>query len=186
MKQKRENCIENNCIKVQKDNLEKMKIAPFEDNYEKKSDMIKLFSFFLHFAPDIDSAHSRKISQDKHKEIWNEMMESRHFKYGDFCVANKRIEDALAPAHLDGEMLCLKCKRYVCKRKKTINGVQETDLDCFLRHIRNAIAHGRVYYLHKGNRVHILFEDMNNKKISARILCIKADLAHWKKVLMSY
>ena len=55
-------------------------------------------------------------------------------------------------------------EHYVRKTKKVFADPQfhlQRDLDCFLRHIRNAIAHGRVYYNHAGNRVHIVFEDEN-------------------------
>lgn len=113
------------------------------------------------------------------------MLKERPFKYQKFCAFNAQIEKELKQANLDGDDICLKCKRFVCKRKQTKNGAfPETDLDCFLRHIRNSIAHGRVYCLHGGNRVRIVFEDENSSgNLSARIVCIKADLEHWKKVL---
>ena len=70
------------------------------------------------------------------------------------------------------------------KREKTQKGHNpETDLDCILRHIRNSIAHGRVYYRKDRNRIHFVFEDCNKKNLTARIVCIKSDLEFWKKVL---
>lgn len=113
------------------------------------------------------------------------MMEKRHFKYSHFCSSNVIIEKELQKGYLNGTELCLKCKRFVCKKRKTQNNfIHESDLECFLRHIRNSIAHGRVYLLHAGNKIHIVFEDLNKSgKISARIICIKADLEYWKEVL---
>ncbi len=116
------------------------------------------------------------------------MMQGRNFKYEEFCSSNVNIDKELTKAHLDTNNICLKCKRYVCKKKQNKKNIpQETEMDCFLRHIRNAIAHGRVYYYHKGNRVHIVFEDENTTgNISARIVCIKSDLIHWKNVLKEH
>ena len=99
--------------------------------------------------------------------------------------ANAVIEMEFNKCNLNGSNICLKCKRFVCKKKQSCkNKPEETDLNCFLRHIRNSIAHGRVYCCHAGNRIHIVFEDENiTGNLSARIVCIKADLEHWKRVL---
>ncbi len=162
--------------------LKDLIIVPFEDG---TTETRKLFACFLYNAPNIESAHSRIISNDQHSAIFDRMMEGRHFKYQKVCSANSIIEKELTKGFLNGDSICLKCKRFICKRKQTSKGkMPESDLECFLRHIRNSIAHGRVYYLHGGNKIHIVFEDVNNSgKLSARIVCIKADLEHWKKVL---
>ena len=145
----------------------------------------KLFSYFLHIAPNIESAHSKNIPIEMHAEIFERMMETRHFKHKKFCRANAVIEKEFNKCNLNGSNICLKCKRFVCKKKQSCkNKPEETDLNCFLRHIRNSIAHGRVYCCHAGNRIHIVFEDENiTGNLSARIVCIKADLEHWKRVL---
>ncbi len=175
-------CIDSNCKKYVDHQMSEMLIAPFEGG---TTDTQKLFSYFLHSAPDIESTHSRRIPRTKHSGIFELMMQNRHFFYQKFCWFNAPIEKELAKGHLDGEEMCLKCKRYVCKKKQIPKSQpQESDLDCFLRHIRNSIAHGRVFFCHAGNRVHIVFEDKNTSgNLSARIVCIKADLEHWKRVL---
>lgn len=176
-------CIDSNCMKYVGRELNDMQIVPFEGG---TADTQKLFSFFLHKAPNIESSHSRSIPDIiKQNEIFELMMQDRHFVYHRFCWFNAVIDKELQKGYLNGERVCLKCKRYVCKKKKTSKKEsQESDLDCFLRHIRNAIAHGRVFFYHAGNKVHIVFEDKNTSgNISARIVCIKADLEHWKKVL---
>ncbi len=175
-------CIKNNCKKHTPKSLHDNIIVPFEnDNDEVK----RLFSYFLYRAPNIESKHSKIIDNSFHSFIMEEMMKDRDFKYTKFCSSNARIEEELRKGFMDENSICLKCKRFVCKRKLSRkNTPEETDFECFLRHIRNAIAHGRVYYFHASNRIHIVFEDENSsRKISARIICIKADLQHWKSVL---
>lgn len=176
-------CIDTDCRKCEGHNLKELLCPPFEIG---NRDIEKLFSFFLHQAPTISSVHSDDVSKDSHAQIFATMMENRHFKYQKICAFNTRIENELSKGFLLEDNLCFKCKRYVSKRRGPRKGKrQESDLECFLRHIRNAIAHGRVYYKHSGNRIHILFEDRNdNGKLTARIICIKADLEYWKKVLM--
>ena len=178
----KENCIKKDCIKRINRPLQDILIAPFEEG---TPEIRKLFAYYLQDAPNIESAHSMKIHRSLHADIFDRMLEGRHFKHQKFCGSNATIENELEKGFLNGNNICLKCKRFVCKKKKTDKGKeQETDLDCFLRHIRNAIAHGRVYYCHAGNRIHVIFEDKNSSgKLSARIVCIKADLDHWKRVL---
>lgn len=177
----KEKCIDSDCNICNIQSLQRF-IFPFEDGTEETR---KLFSYFLHKAPNIESAHSIQIPSIKHTEVFERMLEGRHFKYRKFCWANAVIENELCKGFLEGNLLCLKCKRFVCKKKQTVKGIDpETDLVCFLRHIRNAIAHGRVFFFHARNRIHIVFEDENSPgKLSARIVCIKADLVYWKRVL---
>lgn len=176
------NCFDSNCSKCCKNSLQSIIVAPFEAGTD---DIRRLFSYFLYRAPNIESAHSVKIPDTMHHDVFSVMMENRHFKYERFCNSNAKMENELSKGYLNGSDVCLKCKRYVCKRKQAgKNSKKESDLECFLRHIRNAIAHGRVYYCHTGNKIHIVFEDENDSKnLSARIVCVKADLEHWKKVL---
>lgn len=175
-------CISPDCRVCTSFQLDDLLIVPFEGG---TPDTRKLFSYFLYSAPNIESTHSKKIPLDLHNEIFNRMIDKRHYKYQKFCGASAVIDKELEKGHLDGDSFCLKCKRFVCKKKQTTKGkLPESDLDCFLRHIRNSIAHGRVYFLHGGNKIHIVFEDENTTgNLSARIVCIKADLEHWKRVL---
>ncbi len=179
-----EKCINGVCVKGFKKNIYKLQIIPLNGNGTK---LEKIFSYFLYSAPNIDSINSKKIPIEKHNEVFERMMNERHFVYKKFCSSNTNIEKVFSEAYLNGTNLCLKCKRFVCKKKKTrTNELSETDLDCFLRHIRNSIAHGRVYCNHIGNKIYIVFEDENkNKNLSSRIVCIKADLECWKSILMS-
>lgn len=178
-----EDCINHNCKKCQQIMINDFQIIPFENC---NSTFQKLFSYFLYSAPNIESSFSKTIPQRLHLDLFRRMMEERHFAYQKMCPANAVIETELTKGNLNGEYICLKCKRFVCKKKKTNTkeNQQETDLECFLRHIRNAIAHGRVYLYNDNKKHHIIFEDENtSKNLSARIICIKADLEHWKKLL---
>ena len=157
-------------------------ISPFDTADQ---ELNKLFSYFLHKAPEISSIHSKHIDCRWHEDIYLKMLDKSHVKYARFCNFNVQIEKELEKGTLHGDKLCLKCKRFVCKRKKPDKGIQETDLTCFLRHIRNSIAHGRVYYYRENKHHYICFEDYNssNKKLSARIICNKTDLKNWKSIL---
>ena len=51
---------------------------------------------------------------------------------------------------------------------------------CLFRHIRNAVAHGRVRIINAGKNTAFVFEDVNPKnKISARIILRKSTLLKW-------
>lgn len=182
MKEKSIKCISSDCRVCLDSKLNDLLIVPFEEG---TTDTRKLFSYFLYSAPNIKSVHSKRLRQDLHYDIFEQMMDKRHYKYQKFCGASAKMDKELNKGHLGGDSICLKCKRFVCKKKRTEKGgIPESDLDCFLRHIRNSIAHGSVYFLHAGNRIHIVFEDKNKAgNLSARIICIKADLEHWKRIL---
>ncbi|HIT70346.1 MAG TPA: hypothetical protein IAD08_00310 [Candidatus Scatovivens faecipullorum] len=167
-----------------KQKLELISVVPFQMGNSKIS---SLLAYFLHEAPNIESIHSPIIHKSIHDEIIYKMFENRKFIEKKFCAFNCKIEEELKKYKLDGEEICLGCERFLCKYEKPRNNIKETDLECLLRHIRNSIAHGRVYYKHCGNRIQIMFEDRNQKnKVTARIVCINADLKHWKYILEGY
>lgn len=148
--------------------------------------LVKLFVYYLYYAPGIESVHAEDISRELHEDVFNRMVEDRHFLYGRICADNNNaMSRELKNGELDGDAFCQKCKRYVCKKKRTTKGqIAESRLECFLRHIRNAIAHGRIYYQHGGNRIHIVFEDVTSRgNLSARIVCIRSDLEYWRTIL---
>ena len=169
------------CKKQVFTSLKAIHVVPFETG---NVELNKYLSFFLHRAPNISSSHATVVLPEKQNMLWASMFENRRFVIKDFCSSNTPIEKRMTPAGLGGNRICLKCKRFVCKRKKATNGVTETDFDCFLRHIRNSIAHGNVHYQNAGNRIFIVFDDYSDtKKLSARIVCLRADLEHWYKTL---
>lgn len=146
----------------------------------------QLFAFFEHRAPNIESVHSHILAESLHEQTLAQMLrDNRSFV---FCAHSVSTESELEKLGLAGNSLCSRCKRFLCKRSghdsKRVPGQKETDLECLLRHIRNAIAHGHVFIIHGGNYISILFEDLNErKKITARIICCQADLKKWRAVL---
>ena len=141
-----------------------------------------LFLYFLYFAPNIDSVHHSSIPDtENHDAIFREMTDNA--KTLSFYVERSSVDNNLQKKHLANNYVCLKCVRAICQKKEST----ETDLDCFLRHIRNSIAHGRIVYCHESNRHYIMFEDVTpNGNISARIVCNKSCLLNWRRILEKY
>ena len=149
-------------------------------------DLRKLFSYFQYRAPNIDSLSSPLLEIAAHERVLREITAGKDsFR---FCHHNAVTEDELSKIALNGPSLCSWCKRFLCKRMtrpaKRDPLRRETDLECLLRHLRNAIAHGHVYILHGGNHISVLFEDTNDQgNITARIICCQADLRKWRNSL---
>ena len=159
--------------------LFKHRILPFENADIK---LTKLFSFFLHTAPTIDSRSSTTISEERLEHNWKNFINT--FNSEEYCFLSQQcsIEKYFDKFNLTLAIeLKRKTKAFVCKRKD----LKETDYTCFLRHIRNAIAHSNVYVVNAGNRKFILFEDFNkSKKQSSRILLSQTDLKRLKDEIM--
>ena len=155
------------------------RILPFENADSK---LTKLFSFFLHSAPTIDSRSAAVISKERLERNWENYINT--FRNDDYCFLspNCSIEKYFEKFNLTSVAeIKRKTKAFVCKRKDS----SETDYTCFLRHIRNAIAHSNVYVVNAGNRKFILFEDFNkSKKQSSRILLSQTDLKRLKDEIM--
>ena len=93
--------------------IKDLSIVPFDiDN----KTIRRAFSFLLHKAPNIESLHSGYIELNKHDDLFRRMMDNRHFDYERICAFNAVIENKLKKAKLDGELICLKCKRYWNKK----------------------------------------------------------------------
>ena len=156
--------------------------APFETGNDELNTYLR---YFLHRAPNISSAHASKVSFDLQNELFEKMFEGRNFVTKDFCSFNCKIEKKLSNAGMNSNNICLNCSRLVCKKKKPEKGNTESEFNCLLRHLRNSIAHGHFYYLHAGNRIFLVFDDFVNAKQTARIVCLRADLEHWYRILTS-
>ena len=132
-------------------------INPFEIDDVK---LIRLFSFYLHTAPTIESRTATQIDEERASNNW---ISFKEYGLDDEAEVKRRT------------------RAFVCKKKTS----QETDYRCLLRHLRNSIAHNNVYISDVGNRKYILFEDFNKKgNISAKILLSQNDLRILKKEIM--
>lgn len=146
----------------------------------------QLFSYFQYRAPNIESAQSPLLDVNYHKGALEEITQ-QHGDVFQFCNQNAKTEDELAKVALNGTSICSWCKRFLCKRMnnpaKRDSSRRETDLECLLRHMRNALAHGHVFLVHGGNYIGVLLEDTHKGNITARIVCCQADLKRWRRVL---
>ena len=158
-------------------------IVPFECGI---GDLKQLFSYFLYRAPNIDSLQSPYLPPDFHDDILEQMLKGNEDYH--FCEQNSNTEDELCWVSLNGSQVCVRCKRFMCKKmnkpSKRDDKRRETNLECLLRHLRNSIAHGHVYVNYSGHYTSVLLEDENEKHhITARIVCCQADLKKWRTIL---
>ena len=153
--------------------IKKNSIPPFE---VEDRELQLLFSFFLHKAPTIDSYLALKSNKNSQK--WNDFIrdwKKEYYKfYSKFPSDNKLEQYKLTEKDTIGN----KDRAFVCVKKDK----KESDYECFVRHLRNAIAHGYVFMKKQKNRIFLLFEDYNkNGNHTAIILVSKSDLKKLKK-----
>ena len=154
--------------------IKKNNIAPFETE---DKDLRLLFSFFLHKAPTINSKLA--IKGKKYDKKWNEFIRNwkdktyRFYssKFPDHKILEQyKLSNNAKIVNKDRAFLCLKTNK------------EESDYKCFVRHLRNSIAHGYVYVKNTSNRIYLLFEDYNkNLNMTAIILVSKQDLIKLRK-----
>lgn len=152
------------------------KIIPFEISDEK---MKKLFSFFLHSAPTIESRTAMQIDSNRLFNNWGKFIEtSRLEPFRIYAESYRDLENACEKEGLGvNTEISKRTKGVICIRKG-----KENDYECVLRHIRNSIAHNNVCYCNAGNRKFVVFEDYNrNDKLTARILFSQSVLSTLKK-----
>ena len=152
-------------------------IAPFETEYSR---LTKLFSFFLHIAPKINSKRAVQIDDTRLNRNWNafiKLFDNNSYKFMEVS-SPKSVMDYFETTNIaDSSELRRRGSGFVCRKKDK----SEVEVVCLLRHIRNAIAHANIYLLNAGNRKFILFEDYNEKgKQTARILFSQTDLQNLK------
>ena len=143
----------------------------------------KLLSFYLHYAPTIESKTATEVSDERLQRNWNDFFTDAHFTsfkiYSEGKILTEKIftDNALG----DAQKLSRKVLSIVCKRKNK----DEKDYECVLRHIRNSIAHNNVYIVNTGNRKFVLFEDYNkNGNITSRMLLSQTILSKLKKIIV--
>ena len=157
-------------------------ILPFEiDNIK----LIRLFSFYLHSAPTVESRTATKLDEQRLLHNWKnficQLPQDKIKFYSESYSVDEFINSLGKFGLNDDADINRQTKAMVCKRKDK----SETDCSCLLRHIRNSIAHNNLYLSNAGNRKFILFEDFNTRgNITARILLSQTDLTKLKKEIM--
>ena len=162
--------------------IKENKIAPFEIEDTK---LRRLFSFFLHTAPTIDSNLASKIDEDRLLNNWNNFVSNYAGKkislYSDSYSSEKLIQQFEKHGLSNESKVSRKLNVIVCKRKNKA----ETDYQCVLRHLRNSIAHCNLYISNSSNRKYILLEDYNKSgNITVRMLLSQDFLNKLRKELM--
>ena len=162
--------------------IKENKIAPFEIEDTK---LRRLFSFFLHTAPTIDSNLASKIDEDRLLNNWNRFVSNYANKkisiYSDSYSSENLIQQFGKHGLSNESKVNRKLNAIVCKKKKQA----ETEYQCVLRHLRNSIAHCNLYISNSSNRKYILLEDYNKSgNITARMLLSQDFLNKLRKELM--
>lgn len=158
------------------------RILPFEIEDVK---LMKLFSFYLHSAPTIESRAAAQLNKQRLLENWecfrsNIPVDMIKF-FSESYPKDKFINSYEKYKVNDDAQVNRRTKSIVCKKKEK----GELEHECLLRHLRNSIAHDNVYLSNAGNRKYILFEDFNSHdNPTARILLSQADLVLLKKEIM--
>ena len=160
--------------------IKENKLAPFEIEDTK---LRRLFSFFLHTAPTIDSNLASKIDEDRLSNNWNNFVSNyANKKISLYSYSFEKLIQQFEKHGLSNESkVSRKLNAIVCKKKNQA----ETNYQCVLRHLRNSLAHCNLYIANAGNRKYILFEDYNKKgNITARMLLSQDFLNKLRKELM--
>ena len=167
--------------------IKEHRIVPFEIEYEK---IRKLFSFYLHEAPTIESKSSIYLDLNKLEQRWRAFVQAVpniKIKIVSYSYKKDKIQKCIKDLGLsDDDPVNRTTNALFCKKKDTGKGIEsETDCQCVLRHMRNSIAHGNVYLSDESNRKYILFEDYNRSgTLTARILLAQTHLRNLKQGIM--
>lgn len=154
-------------------------IVPFEYEDIKTK---RLFSYFLHLAPTISSSSAKELSINDYNDVWERVsdglaLDSKNCKI--YASGYIKVDQLKTYKLCDNDTANRSTKRVVCCEKNS----SETEIECFLRHIRNSIAHSNVYVLDK-RRKYVIFDDYNkNKHLTARLLLSQTDLEKVRKII---
>ena len=167
-----------NC-KHQLENYSQYLVSPLDTRIK---NFTRIVNYFEYQAPEIDCVHSagKIVDIEQQERIFTEMMKIAKMQNHNSFI--QRIQpNSFELLKLDGESICIKCPRTLCKISKN-----ETKLGALLRHLRNIFAHGRTYIKTTKNQTYIVLEDYDkgkNPKMTAKIVCTKAILDKWKAIL---
>lgn len=150
--------------------LKESAYIPFKDGDQ----LNKMLQFFLYLAPNLESIHSKKIEDEKKLDsILEEFLEKFVMSSYHFYSPSYSKNLPLEKYGLSSDFSISRSSRGVVATLKS----KEHELNSLLRHMRNSIAHGRVYMKSKSNRIYILFEDYNrNQRLTFSMLLSLTDL----------
>lgn len=139
-----------------------------------------LYCFFQLQAPSIDSFQSISNNPESYSRTLTKMLKKWNEENACFINPQARINKRLKNLDmLHTESIKCKGMRFVVRRKNP----KENNLACLLRHMRNSIAHGRVFTKEVGGVEYILFDDTVGDTCTARIICTEKELIRWKDLI---
>lgn len=158
---------------------ETYRVSPSDDRCAK---LRRFFDYFQYKAPGVDSPLASCIDEDvDQKSMVRELARLAKVKAEDIVICDRRTF-----------RICLKtleeidfAKPYIYCHKR----VSEGQLECLLRHCRNALAHGNVFVKFLKNDTRICLQDLDvdgrskKKSASALIVINKASLERWMKLI---
>ena len=153
--------------------------VPFETNPNKLNGIL---NFFLYRAPSIKSSLAIYKTKSTCIDNFASFLKSENVE-SLFIGQSAKISKSLTKLSLGGNHFCIKCSRFVCKRKNPVNGIPEEDYEALLRHIRNAIAHGNVFAFFEKNNTYLVFDDYSSSdksSLTARVVLTKAQMERLK------
>lgn len=165
--------------------LKPLSVVPIKSGIR---NLIELVEFYLYCAPQIDSVHScGKLKEAIQDQIFLDILKAADMKSGKSVKMLERImSSSFSLLELDGTELSFNPPRMVCNKLYT-KKTKETDLNALLRHIRNSLAHGRLYVKKTKHENHICLEDLDQKQmLSARIVVTDKILKSWKTIIDGY
>ena len=136
--------------------------TPFDLSIKNSNSVV---TYFLYYAPNIESKFSvGKIEGEAAVNCLNKLIQ-KSSSWNEFALC--------------GDSLCLDCSRMTYTKSEN-----ESELTALLRHIRNSLAHGLLYFQKKKKRNCLLLEDYSRKrKLTARIVISFMQLEEWKAIL---
>lgn len=147
-------------------------LDPYSSNYT------ELFAFYQLKAPTINSFQKGDLPERKYGTVLYKMLKG--WESYEFINPQSRMCKRLNKYNMLNSQ-SIKCAkmRFIAKRKNT----KENDFCCLLRHLRNSIAHGRVFLEKVGGSEYLLFDDTMGDKCSARIIITMRELEKWKSII---
>lgn len=138
-------------------------ISPLSSKLKK---YLRCFEYFLYLTPNI-SFNRVKINEVKWEKLYEEFVnkDSNLRKYNVVFARTKKDVDYFSNLKLDGNNMCFECNRIVLYRSNN-----ENRLAALIRHIRNALAHGHLYYKIINKKDVFFLEDEDKGTITSRMI----------------
>ncbi|MBR3356031.1 MAG: hypothetical protein IKG47_11920 [Oscillospiraceae bacterium] len=159
-----------------KENYYKYRFVPYSEESERINKVLQFFQYYAPAMPSSFACNYEPTYYDSFIEVINTC-----YITAEFISSNQSFIKIAQKNRLDGFTIDIRKNQLICKRKKkTKVNVEKDDCQCFLRHLRNAIAHGNTYGKFIATRTYLIFEDYDyhgsEKVMTAKIVVSKTTL----------